>query len=188
MFNQETLIGRVVFGGGFLFDFAKWIIFFVILLAVVHFYIGTIYFVDGASMDPTFATGELGVLDKISYNFNDPQRGDVVVVNYPGDPEHKRYVKRVVGMPNEKIDIVNGAVFINGKKLVEGYLPRNLQTEPEGKWKIKSDEYFLMGDNRPNSNDSRYFGPVEKRFIVGKTTWILSPRIYSVPTPTYGLK
>ncbi|MFA5157673.1 MAG: signal peptidase I [Patescibacteria group bacterium] len=188
MFLKETFIGRVVYGGGFLFDFAKWIILLIIAISLIHFFVATIFFVDGASMDPTFATGELGFLNKIVYKMSDPQRGDVVVVNYPGDPEHKRYVKRVIALPGEKLEIKNGSIFINNRKLIEGYLPRGLQTEQGGDWTLKSDEYFLMGDNRPNSNDSRYFGPVEQRFIVGKTSWILIPKLYSVPTPTYNIK
>lgn len=188
MFDRETFIGRVVYGGGFLFDFAKWIILIIILLFIVHVFVGTVFFVDGASMDPTFKTGELGFLNKVVYRTTEPKRGDVVVVNYPGDPEHKRYVKRVVALPGETIEIKRGQVLINGKKLIEGYLPRGLLTEQDGRWQLRPNEYFLMGDNRMNSNDSRYFGPVETRFIVGKTTWILFPKLYNVTTPTYSTR
>ena len=183
--TERNFIQKIIFGGGFLFDFAKGIIILIVILALVHFFIATVFFVDGASMDPTFATGEMGLLDKISYNFSNPKRGDVVVVKYPGDPENKKYVKRVIGMPGEKIAVSNGAVYIEDKKLFENYLPAGLQTPQSGEWKLESDEYFLMGDNRINSNDSRYFGPVEKRFIIGKTIWILTPRFFSIPNPTY---
>ena len=185
MFNRDTFIGKVVSGGGFIFDFARWLVILIITLTLLHFFVITVFIVDGESMDPTFATGEFGALDKISYDFSDPERGDIVVLNYPGDPEHKRYVKRVVGMPGDRVEVKSGTVYLNGKKLTENYLPQGLYTDKDGSWKLSSDEYFTMGDNRPNSNDSRYFGPVEKRFLVGKVVWILFPRFFSVITPTY---
>jgi len=185
MFNRENFIGRIISGGGFIFDFARWLVVLMVILTLLHFFVMTIFIVDGASMDPTFATGDFGALDKISYSFSDPQRGDVVVLNYPGDPANKRYVKRVIGLPGEKVEVENGLVLVNGKKLSEGYLPKGLYTDKNGSWTLTTDEYFTMGDNRPNSNDSRYFGPVEKRFLVGKVVWILFPSFFSVVTPTY---
>jgi signal peptidase I len=185
MINRENFIGKVISGGGFVFDFAKWLVILAVLLSLVHYFLITIYIVDGASMDPTFKSGEVGVLSKITYELGNPKRGDVVVVKYPGDPEHKRYVKRVIGMPGEVITVQIGGVFINNKSLAESYLGQTVATVKDGTWKLGKDEYFLMGDNRLNSNDSRYFGPVEKRFIIGKTVWILLPRFFSVITPTY---
>ena len=185
MFDRETFIGRIIYGGGFIFDFARWLVILIVVLALLHFFVITIFIVDGASMDPTLATGEFGVLDKITYDFGSPQRGDIIVLNYPGDPENRRYVKRVIGLPGEKLEVKQGSVFINNKKLTETYLPSWLGTDKDGVWKLSNVEYFTMGDNRPNSNDSRYFGPVEKRFIVGKTVWIILPRFFSITTPTY---
>jgi len=185
MFNKESFIGKVVYGGGFIFDFAKWLIVIGLILIICHYFIITIFIVDGASMDPTMTSGDVALLNKIVYTLGNPERGDIVVVNYPGDPEHKRYVKRVIGMPNETLKVADGAVFINNKKLRESYLPAGLTTDKDGSWQLGSNEYFLMGDNRPNSNDSRYFGPAEKRFIVGRTDWILAPIFESIITPTY---
>ncbi len=184
-FNRETFIGRVVFGGGFVFDFAKWLLIIGLTLILLHYFVVSIYIVDGVSMDPFLKTGEVAVLNKIVYSVENPKRGDVVVVKYPGDPEHKRYVKRVIGLPNEKITVADGVVKINGKRLIENYLPQDTPTTKDGNRQLGGDEYFLMGDNRPNSNDSRYFGPAEKRFIVGKTVWIIFPRFESIITPTY---
>jgi len=127
----------------------------------------------------------VAVLNKITYTFSAPKRGDVVVVKYPGDPEHKRYVKRVIGLPEEKLTVSNGLVFINDKILFESYLPPETITTKDGEWNLGADEYFLMGDNRTNSNDSRFFGPVEKRFIIGKTVWVLLPHFESIITPSY---
>lgn len=187
MVNRESLVGKVVYGGGFVFDFARWLVVLAIFLMILHYFVITIYIVDGLSMAPTFKSGEVGALNKITYIFSEPQRGDVVVVKYPGDPDHKRYVKRVIGMPTEKIEVKNGLVYINDNILREGYLPKDTMTIKDGTWQLDENDYFLMGDNRINSSDSRYFGPVEKRFIIGKTVWILTPRFFSVITPTYTL-
>ena len=187
MFNRDTFIGKVVTGGGFIFDFARWLVVLVIVLTLLHFFVITIFIVDGQSMDPTFATNEVGLLDKITYDFESPQRGDIVVLNYPGDPENKRYVKRVIGLPGDTVEVTGGSVFVNGKKLTENYLPSGLYTDKDGKWNLSSSQYFTMGDNRPNSNDSRYFGPVEKRFLVGKVVWIVYPQFFSITTPTYNI-
>ena len=183
--DQESFIKKVIYGGGFVFDFARWLLILVIVLVLVHYFIITIYIVDGVSMDPTFQSGEVGILSRFAYSVGDPKRGDIVVVKYPGDPEHKRYVKRIIGLPNETISVGDSAVYINEKKLTENYLDSSTMTDKDGKWKLGKDEYFLMGDNRFNSNDSRYFGPVEERFIIGKTVWILIPRFFSVVTPSY---
>ena len=125
-------------------------------------------------LDKTFFRGE-----KI------PERGQPVVVKYPGDPENKRYVKRVIGLPGEKIVISGGKVYINGDPLDERYLPVYFETEPDSNWDLGGEEYYLMGDNRANSNDSRYFGAVEKRFFIGRAIAIIFPRLRFVELPTY---
>jgi signal peptidase I len=106
----------------------------------------------------------------------------VVVVRYPGDPDNRKYVKRVIGLPGERLQIFDGKIFINEKILEEYYLPYGVLTEPDKTYTLGENNYFLMGDNRPVSNDSRYFGPVEKRFIVGQATTIIFPRFRQVPT------
>jgi len=104
-----------------------------------------------------------------------PQRGDIITLSYPGDPVNKTYVKRIIGLPGETLEIKDEHVFINGTRLTEDYLNYDVDTDPEGVWKLSTDQYFVMGDNRPNSNDSRFFGPVEKRFIRGKAISRLLP-------------
>lgn len=137
-------------------------------------------------MEPTILNGQLVILNKIFYRGDkNPERGETVVVEYPGDPAHKRYVKRVVGLPGEKIIVINGSVYINSKKLRENYLSFGIKTDQDGRWELNSDQYFLMGDNRPLSNDCRYFGPVEKRFFVGHAKWIIYPGIKRLETPAY---
>lgn len=183
--NDRNFTQKVVFGGGFVFDFAKWLILIIVILVLIQSLWISVYFVDGVSMDPTFKSGEIAIMNRTSYSKSEPQRGDVVAVKYPGDPEHKRYVKRVIGLPGEEVSFSDGKVFINGKELKENYLPEGLTTDSDKNWTVPAGSYFCMGDNRLNSNDSRYFGAVEKRFIIGKTIWIIFPRFFAVTTPSY---
>lgn len=171
---------RFLFGGGIVFDLARGVIFVAIILALINTFWLTIFIVDGLSMEPSLHNKEIVILHKNAYSSNNPERGDVVVVQYPGDPEHKRYVKRVVGLPSESIKIAGGKVYTNDRMFRESYLLAGTETESGGDWQLSSEEYFLMGDNRPNSNDSRYFGGVAKRFILGRAVNIIYPRLESL--------
>lgn len=172
----KLIIRKLIYSEGIVFDLAKWLIFALLVFLVVNTFFVAFFVVDGMSMDPNYQNGELVLWSKTAYMKGNPARGDVVAVNYPGDPTRKKYVKRVVGLPNERVDIFNGKVYINKQLFVENYIGADIITEPNGTWTMKDNEYFVMGDNRPNSNDSRYFGPVEKRFILGPTIAIVFPR------------
>jgi signal peptidase I len=177
---MNSFFNKILFGGGVLFDLCKWVILFVVVVILIVKFWFTFFIVDGISMEPNLHDKEIVLLKVSAYNSADPKRGDVVAVKYPGDPEHKKYVKRVVGLPGEKIEIKNDQVYIDGKLDVEEFLPYGTQTRPDKAWQLSSIEYFLMGDNRPGSNDSRYFGPVEKRFITGEATTIVFPRFRQI--------
>ncbi|KKU91231.1 MAG: Signal peptidase I [Microgenomates group bacterium GW2011_GWA1_48_10] len=129
--------------------------------------------VVGASSYPTLKNGERYVVDKISYRFNAPQRGDFVVIRSPRNP-NVDFIKRVVGLPGETIRISAGKVYINGSLLPEPYLSKGDATEPESflgeneDFVIPENHLFIMGDNRANSSDSRDFGPVTQSDIIGK--------------------
>lgn len=179
--NLQNFFNKILFGGGVLFDLCKWVIFLAVIIILISKFWFTVFIVDGMSMEPNLHDKELVSLRVNSYITATPQRGDVVVVRYPGDPEHRKYVKRVIGLPGEKVEIKNGAVFIDGVEFLEFYIPFGVLTEPNKSLALSDKEYFLMGDNRPNSNDSRYFGAVEKRFIVGKATTIIYPRFKDIP-------
>jgi signal peptidase I len=129
--------------------------------------------IDGQSMEPNLHDGEYVIVDKISYLLGRPQRGDVIVFYREGDP--KDYIKRVIGLPGEIVEGVNGMVFVNGQPLDEPYTAPGSQTFPS--LPLGADEYFVMGDNRGNSQDSRSFGPIHTANIVGRA-WI----IYWPPT------
>lgn len=177
---MKVWVNKFLYSGGVVFDIARWMIFFIVLLVIVSTFWLTIFLVDGVSMEPNLHDREVVVLQKNAYLQSDPARGDVVVVQYPGDPERKRYVKRVVGLPGEKVEVTGGKVYINKVQQKELFLPAGTISEPSGNWQLKADEYFLMGDNRGASNDSRFFGGVEKRFFVGRALYIIYPRIRSI--------
>lgn len=127
------------------------------------------YMVDGISMEPAFASGQILIVSRLPYLFWSPQRGDVVVFHLPEDP-FQDYIKRIIAIPGDTLEIRHTQVFINGVLQDESYL-----AEPCGAglcenriWQIGSDEYFMMGDNRNHSSDSRIFGPVKKTYVLGK--------------------
>lgn len=128
-------------------------------------------------MYPTLHHGDYLFLNKINYRFHSIKRGDIVVIKMG----KSRYIKRVIGLPGETIQAIDGKVYINGKYLEESYLSKDIITldfnleEISGNYQIPDDEYFVMGDNRPNSKDSRVFKAVERKKIIGKTTIVLFP-------------
>jgi signal peptidase I len=136
---------------------------------VVSRFVATAVLVQGRSMMPTLRDGDRLILNRLSYLRTAPQRGDLVVVK---DPGHNDYaVKRIVGMPQETIYFKKGEVMLNGKHLVEPYLASGTQTFlPDSREKLLmlgKDQYFVLGDNRGNSEDSRYYGALHRSQIVG---------------------
>lgn len=157
-----------------------------IIALILHYFVLRISGVSGGSMEPNFKDGEFVLVDQISYRFAEPKRGDVVILKFPGQPKEK-YIKRIIGLPFETISIKDGFVYINDKKLNERYLPFGRQTSPEMKITLGKEEYFLLGDNRENSNDSRFWGPCPKNYILGRAIFILWPISdwNIVPRPAY---
>lgn len=170
-----SLIQKFFYGTGCAYELTRWLIVLLVLGTLIHFYIGTISIVEGSSMEPNFHTGEYLIINRWQYLFEEPQRGEPVVLRFPGDPEHTKYIKRIIGLPGEKITIQNGEVFINGQKLAETYLPPGTVTYPEMTKILTGDDYFLMGDNRANSSDSRIWGICPKRDLIGKAWYIIWP-------------
>lgn len=153
----------------------------IIILVVVPFriWIAQPYIVEGSSMDPTFKNGDYLIVDQLSYHFESPKRGEVIIMKYPKDPS-KYFIKRVVGLPEETIIIEGGKVFVKGSEenavktpLSEGYVVYdkidNFTTT------LKKGEYFVMGDNRKGSSDSRIWGPLPEKNVVGRPILRLLP-------------
>ena len=166
---------KFFYGSGCLYELTKWIVVALVIGTLIHFYVGTLYIVDGQSMEPNYHSGQYILVDRWQYNFGVPSRGDVVVLRFPGDPEHKKYIKRIIGLPGERVEVTDGTVYINSIKLIEPYIPAGVLTEPNLKRQLGSDDYFLLGDNRYNSSDSRIWGICPKRDLIGKAWFTLYP-------------
>jgi len=166
---------KFFYGTGCAYELTKWIIVLLVIGTLVHFYIGTLFIVDGQSMEPNFHNGQYILVNRWQYNFGKPERGDVVVLRFPGDPEHKKYIKRIIGLPKEMVEIKDGTIYINGIKLIEPYIPAFVLTQPNLSRQLREDDYFLLGDNRYNSSDSRIWGICPKRDLIGKAFFTLYP-------------
>ncbi len=134
------------------------------------------FYVKGQSMEPNFYDHEYLFVDKLTYRRQAPQRGEAVVIRYPLDPS-EFFIKRVIGLPGETVEVINGKVRIYNKEHENGfvldermYLDQDYTPLTDTKT-LKEDEYYLMGDNRAASLDSRSFGPVKRSFIVGRV-WV----------------
>lgn len=128
--------------------------------------------VEGASMEPSLHTGQYLFINKAEYFFHSPERGDVVVFRYPQDPS-RDFIKRVVGLPGEAVSIRSGKVFINDLLLDDPFSQGT--GSRDGEWKLGPDQYFVMGDNRAQSSDSRFWGPVPRDNVIGKAMLIYWP-------------
>ena len=150
------------------------VIFIIIAFGIVlpfRTYIAEPYLVDGRSMDPTFATGDYLIVDKLSYELGTPKRNSVVVFRYPNDPS-KSFIKRIIGLPGETVVMKDNTVSIINAENPEGLVIDQsyvTHTSPASlEKKLAGDEYFVMGDNRAESFDSRFWGPLPKKYILGK--------------------
>ncbi len=128
--------------------------------------------VDGYSMEPTLHTGEFVIVNKLAYKLDGPQIGDVIVFRYPRDPEQE-YIKRVIGLPGDKIIITNGMVYVNGQTLAEPYIAAAPSYQSD--WTVPEDSLFVLGDNRNNSSDSHNWGPVPLEYVIGKALLVYWP-------------
>ena len=129
--------------------------------------------VESVSMQPTLFAGNFVVVNKLSYRFGEPNRGDIIVFRYPPDPELDPYIKRVIGLPGEHVLVEDGKVYINGVRISEPYL--ETQTQQGGEWTVPQDGLFMMGDNRNNSSDSRAWGVVPLENVIGKAFMVYWP-------------
>lgn len=166
--------------------FQKLSVFFLDILEVVVFAIAIFLFlyllvlqphkIKGQSMEPNFQDGEFLLTDKVTYRFSQPKRGDVIVFEAPGT-NNEEFIKRIIGLPGETISVINGETKINGAELSENYLPDSFITDGGAFLKngqnvtIPDNHYFVMGDNRAASSDSRTWGFVAKEKITGRA-WI----------------
>jgi len=160
----------------FSWDIIKVAVIALVLAGLVRYFLVQPFFVAGASMEPNFEDGEYLLIDELSYYFKPVGRGEVIVFHYPLDTS-KYYIKRVIGLPEETVEIKNSQVTIynnehpDGFTLNESYLLKSLITDGQIKEKLGKNEYFVLGDNRSVSYDSRRWGILPKNDIVGRV-WV----------------
>lgn len=189
-------------------DVAEMVILIVVVYTLVNLTTARAI-VEGPSMQPNFYTGQLVIINRFAYYYASPARGDVVVLHNPGDSckdvikqdmglsilvPHDTgeacadLIKRVIGLPGETVEVKGKNVFINGTQIDEPYIVNPCERNCEGKWTLGTDQYFVMGDNRPNSYDSRGFGPINRSLIVGEA-WVRYWPVQDmsvIPHPSYG--
>lgn len=176
--------------GDFIWETAKIVVVSLLIILPIRYFIVQPFFVRGDSMRPSFDDKDYLIIDELSYRFNPPSRGEVVVFRFPQDPS-QYYIKRIIGLPEETVEIKNGEVKISnrafplGFTLKENYLDEN--TPGEIKIKLDDNEYFVLGDNRDASSDSRRWGPLAQHFIIGRAWLRLWPfnEAHAIKAPIY---
>jgi signal peptidase I len=162
----------------FLVEFVKLAAIALVIIVPVRYFLIQPFYVKGASMEPNFHNFEYLIIDELSYRFNEPKRGEVVVFRYPRDPQ-EHFIKRIIGLPGESVQIKNNHVYIYNKENPGGFVLNETYLDPEeitasnteNKFEVRANEYFVLGDNREASQDSRFFGALNKSFVTGKV-WL----------------
>lgn len=164
--------------GKFLLEFIQSIVLALAVFVLFYLFVAQPNEVKGSSMFPNFKDKQYLLTEKISYQFNEPQRGDVVIFKAPASEpcaaDECEYIKRVIGVPGDKVMVKEGDVYLNGEKLDQSFLPEMVYSSPgeymeEGIEKeVPEGQYLCFGDNRPNSRDGREFGPINRDLIIGK--------------------
>jgi signal peptidase I len=159
----------------FVFELLKIVVISLVIIIPVRYFLIQPFYVKGASMEPNFYDHEYLIVDEISYRFREPERGDIIVFRYPRNPQ-EYFIKRLIALPGEEVQVKGGKVTVfndenpEGIVLDEVYLQEGIKTYglSEDKVVLAEDEFFVLGDNRNQSKDSRSFGPVNESFIVGR--------------------
>jgi len=180
----------------FVFELVKIVVISLVIIIPVRYFLIQPFYVKGASMEPNFYDHEYLIIDEISYRFNEPERGDIVVFRYPRNPQ-EYFIKRLIGLPGDKIQIKDGYVYISNDdspdwiRLEEPYLSLGVKTYglSEEVVTLGDDEFYVLGDNRNSSKDSRSFGPVNRSYVTGRVLlrgWPFD-RIQLFEAPVYEL-
>jgi signal peptidase I len=179
--SGETPLAAI---GSFIWELIKVLVLALIIIVPLRVFVAEPFIVSGTSMVPNFHNREYLIIDKVSYRVGEPQRGDVIVFKYPKN-KSQYFIKRIIGLPGEKVEVTGGHVVIynkenpTGKVLPEEYLPnQNITFNPFGRDEIMSlgsEEYFVLGDNRQASSDSRSWGILPRHDFVGKAWFRVFP-------------
>ncbi|MDO8451739.1 MAG: signal peptidase I [bacterium] len=177
-----------------IFDFLQSIVVVLAVMVMIYLFIMSPQEISGASMEPNFHNGEYILTNKIQYKFAQPKRGDVVIFKSPKNKDID-FIKRIIGLPGDSVKLSKNALYINGEKLEEPYLAPGVRIFGESflhegqEITVPPEHYFVVGDNRPHSSDSREFGPVSKEEFIGKAFLRYWPfRDFTLlQNPTYAL-
>lgn len=159
--------------GALFLDFIETVVMALAVFVIIYLFLFQPHQVRGSSMYPNFHDGEYILTDKISYRLHEPQKGDVIIFKAPRNEEYD-YIKRIIGLPGEEIELLDGKVFINDQPFDESYLPKEFLTSggsflrANSPVSIPKGQYLVLGDNRSHSSDSREWGFVPKQNIIGK--------------------
>lgn len=194
----------LIYGANVAYELGKWAFAILIVGTILHYFVITIFIISGPSMETDFHDKQIVLVSRIGLFTGAYRRGDPMVLKFPGDPEHKKYIKRLIGLPGEILEIKDNKIYVNDQLLPEPYIEYVGQdienewpvfyesdelaleaeklhkegkalTKPDMKVTLGPDEYFFMGDNRENSNDSRMWYAAPKSDIVGPVRFILFP-------------
>ena len=166
--------------GSFFFDLVETVVMAMAIFVIIYLFLFQPHQVKGNSMYPNFHDGEYILTDKISYRLRQPKRGEVIIFHAPHNEEYD-YIKRIIGLPGDKVKIEQDRIFVNNQILNEKYLPANYDVHPGSFLKlgqtitVPEGYYFVLGDNRNHSSDSREWGFVPKGNIVGKAWFCYWP-------------
>ncbi len=162
-------------------EWVQVIIIALIIALPIRWLVAEPFIVNGASMDPTFATGQFLIVDRLTYRFEPPQRGDVIVFEYPNDPSIY-YIKRIIVLPKESFSVTDGKVFVANAAHPKGFIVDSSFVAADhssydniATTTMDATHYFVMGDNRAQSSDSRVWGPLDRHFIIGRPIVRLLP-------------
>lgn len=164
----------------FLREIVKFTLIALAIVIPLRVYVAQPFIVDGASMEPTFSTSQYLIVDQLTYHFEKPEREAVIILRYPVNPK-KFFIKRVIGLPGETLSMKDGKITIVNKEHPEGTIIPDIHVEPARQTPavfsitLGPTEYFVMGDNRRESSDSREWGPLEEKYIVGRPFLRLYP-------------
>ena len=146
----------------------------VFLAVIIRMFVFQPFVIPSGSMEPTIQIGDRVMVSKFAYRFGEPSRGDVVVFKPPFDPS-RVFIKRLIGTGGNTLEIRDSKLYINGKVVPEKYLPQDMRFQDFGPVQVSAGSYFMMGDNRNNSDDSRVWGDLPKKNIIGKAVMIYWP-------------
>jgi len=177
-FDRDSAEGRsrLQAFGLYLLEVIRVVVVALAIIIPIRYFLIQPFYVKGASMEPNFEDHEYLIIDELSYRLREPQRGDIIVFRYPYDPT-QFFIKRIIGLPGERVEIHDGSVRVanpahpNGFPLNEPYLAPGVTTPGERIVALGTDEFFVMGDNRRQSFDSKDFGPIPRRAMIGRA-WL----------------